>query len=178
MGLINENAREYMEYKNWRGPLGVVKLILRQVVFHSLLRLGQVLPHSSLRVFCFRLMGVHIGKEVFIGLDVIIDPLYPEQVFIGDFSEIGDRACIYAHTRGTKPLKSLYPRKIAQVKVGKGVWLGAPNVVLLPGVSIGDYAVIAAGAVVTKDVLGYDVVAGVPAKVIKSLDKDKIVPVG
>jgi len=119
-------------------------------------------------------MGVNIGKDVFIGLDVIIDPLYPEQVYIGDYSEIGDRACIYAHTRGTKPLKALYPRSISSVSIGKGVWIGAPNVVLLPGVSIGDFTVVAAGAVVTKDVESYSVVAGVPAKVIKVLDKEKI----
>lgn len=177
MTFVNENAKEYMEYKNWKGVFGVFRLVIRQIVVHILLRLGQILPYSSLRVFCFRLMGVNIGKDVFIGIDVIIDPLYPEQVYIGDFSEIGDRACIYAHTRGTKPLKALYPRKISPVTIGKGVWIGAPNVVLLPGVSIGDCAVVAAGAVVTKDVENYAVVAGVPAKVIKSLDKDKIVPV-
>lgn len=171
---MNENTLEYMEYKNWKGVFGVFRLIIRQIVVHILLRLGQILPHSSLRVFCFKLMGVNLGKDVFIGLDVIIDPLYPEQVCIGDFSEIGDRACIYAHTRGTKPLKPLYPRRISPIKIGKGVWIGAPNVVLLPGVSIGDYAVIAAGAVVTKDVESYAVVAGVPAKVIKLLDKEKI----
>jgi len=164
-----------MEYKKWKGVFGVLRLIIRQIVVHILLRLGQVLPHSSLRVLCFRLMGVNIGKDVFIGLDVIIDPLYPEQVYIGDYSEIGDRACIYAHTRGTKPLKALYPRNISTVNVGRGVWIGAPNVVLLPGVSIGDFSVVAAGAVVTKDVESYSVVAGVPAKVIKLLDKEKIV---
>ena len=67
-----------------------------------------------------------------------------------------------------------------RVKFGKGVfinhsailknaWLGM-NVTICPGVTIGAYAVVAAGAVVTKDVPDYAVVGGVPAKVIRMLD--------
>ena len=52
------------------------------------------------------------------------------------------------------------------VTIGNDVWIGA-NVVILPGVRIGDGAVLAAGAVVTKDVPAYAIVGGVPAKVIR-----------
>ena len=48
-------------------------------------------------------------------------------------------------------------------------WLGM-NVTICPGVTIGAYAVVAAGAVVTKDMPDYAVVGGVPAKVIRMLD--------
>lgn len=174
MNLINDNVKEFMEYKKWSGRFGLIKLILRQLRIHFLLRLGRILPHSSLRVKCFRLMGVNIGENVFIGLNVMIDPLYPEMVIIKDYAEIGDNACIYAHSRGTKPLKNIYPRVVRQVHIGRGVWIGAPNVVILPGVKIGDYSVVAAGAVVTKDIPSYTVVAGVPARVIKELDPDEI----
>lgn len=54
------------------------------------------------------------------------------------------------------------------VTISDDVWIGA-NAVILPGVTIGQHAVVAAGAVVTKDVPPYSIVAGVPAKVIKSL---------
>lgn len=54
------------------------------------------------------------------------------------------------------------------VVIGDDVWIGA-NAVVLPGVTIGRHAVVAAGAVVTKDVPDYCVVAGVPAKIIKQL---------
>lgn len=54
------------------------------------------------------------------------------------------------------------------VVVGDDVWIGA-NAVILPGVTIGTHCVVAAGAVVTKDVPDYSVVGGVPAKVIKRL---------
>ncbi len=54
------------------------------------------------------------------------------------------------------------------VIIGNDIWIGA-NAVLLPGVSIGDHAVVAAGAVVTKDVPPHSLVAGVPAKIIKKI---------
>lgn len=56
-----------------------------------------------------------------------------------------------------------------KVTVKKNAWLGL-NVTICPGVIIGEYAVVGAGAVVTKDVPAYAVVGGVPAKVIKMLD--------
>jgi len=54
------------------------------------------------------------------------------------------------------------------VNIGNDIWIGA-NAVILPGVTIGDHAVVAAGAVVTKDVPPHTLVAGVPAKIIKEL---------
>ena len=54
------------------------------------------------------------------------------------------------------------------VVIGDDVWVGT-NAVILPGVTIGEHCVIAAGAVVTKDVPPHSLVAGVPAKVIKNI---------
>ena len=58
------------------------------------------------------------------------------------------------------------------VTIGNDVWIGG-NVTTLPGVNIGDKAVIAAGAVVTKDVPDNTVAGGVPAKVIKELPSEE-----
>lgn len=55
-----------------------------------------------------------------------------------------------------------------QVIIGDDIWIGA-NAVVLPGVTIGNHCVIAAGAVVTKDVPPHSLVAGVPAKIIKQI---------
>ena len=57
----------------------------------------------------------------------------------------------------------------APIRVGNDVWIGA-NATVLPGVTVGDGAVIAAGAVVTRDVPPMTVVGGVPAKIIKHID--------
>ena len=54
------------------------------------------------------------------------------------------------------------------VIIGNDIWVGT-NAVILPGVTIGDHSVIAAGAIVTKDVPPHSLVAGVPAKVIKQI---------
>ena len=54
------------------------------------------------------------------------------------------------------------------VKIGDDIWIGA-NAVILPGVNIGNHSVIAAGAIVTKDVPPHSLVAGVPAKIIKQI---------
>lgn len=68
-----------------------------------------------------------------------------------------------------------YDRQILtckEIHIKKGAWIGA-GVSILPGVTIGEYAIVGAGAIVTKDVGDYEVAVGVPAKIVKTLDKDK-----
>ena len=70
-----------------------------------------------------------------------------------------------------------YQRELAahfqRVVIGKGVWIGA-NVTILSGVEIGDFAVIGAGSVVTKDIPPRSVAVGVPARVIRQIDESAI----
>lgn len=76
-----------------------------------------------------------------------------------------------------KPDYSFKPVKIPQVKkltIGNDVWIGS-HVAIKPGITIHDGAMIATGAVVTKDVPPYSVVGGVPAKVIKTRFPDNII---
>lgn len=61
--------------------------------------------------------------------------------------------------------------KCKPIEIGKHVWIGA-NVTILPGITIGDYAVIGANAVVTSDIPSYSVAVGVPAKVIRTMQKN------
>lgn len=68
-----------------------------------------------------------------------------------------------------------YKRNILTCKpihIKKGAWIGA-GASILPGVCIGKYAIVGAGSIVTKDVPDYGVAVGSPARVIKSLDKEK-----
>ena len=68
-----------------------------------------------------------------------------------------------------------YERQILicdEILIKKGAWIGA-GATVLPGVTIGKYAIVGAGAIVTKDVPDYSVVVGIPAKVVKTLEKDK-----
>ncbi len=68
-----------------------------------------------------------------------------------------------------------YDRQVLTCKpihIKKGAWIGA-GASILPGVTIGKYAIVGAGAIVTKDVGDYEVAVGIPAKIVKTLDKDK-----
>lgn len=72
----------------------------------------------------------------------------------------------YGKNKSNPLYKSSALRQDAPIIIGNDVWICA-NVVILPGVTIGDGAIVAAGAVVTKDVPPYAIVGGVPAKIIK-----------
>ena len=68
-----------------------------------------------------------------------------------------------------------YDRQVLLCKpihIKKGAWIGA-GASILPGVTIGEYAIVGAGAIVTKDVGDYEVAVGVPTKVVKKLDQKK-----
>ena len=58
------------------------------------------------------------------------------------------------------------------IHIKKGAWIGA-GATILPGVTIGEYVIVGASAIVTKDVGDYEVAVGVPAKIVKTLDKNK-----
>lgn len=106
------------------------------------------------------------GKNISFGEDVFVNSgcRFQDQggIDIGDGSLIGHNAVITTLNHDMLPSRraDMHP---ARVVIGRGVWFGA-NVTVLPGVSIGDGAVIGAGAVVTKDVPARAVVVGVPAK--------------
>ncbi|MBR3361840.1 MAG: acyltransferase, partial [Lachnospiraceae bacterium] len=85
---------------------------------------------------------------------------------------IEDDAMIAANVSLISNNHDPYDRQVLLCKpvtIRKGAWVGA-NSTILPGVTVGKYAIVAAGAVVTKDVPDYAVVGGNPAKVIKYLD--------
>lgn len=112
------------------------------------------------------------GKNITVGKNVFINSgcRFQDQggITIGDGALIGHNAVLTTLNHDFSPEKrsSMHP---APVVIGKNVWLGA-SVTVVPGVTIGDNAIIAAGAVVTKDVPAGTIAAGVPAKVIRVLD--------
>lgn len=113
------------------------------------------------------------GKNITVGKNVFINSgcRFQDQggIHIGDDSLVGHNVVLATLNHGMAPgdRARLYP---APIDIGKNVWIGA-NATVLPGVTIGDNAVIAAGAVVTKDVPANVVVGGVPAKFIKAVEQ-------
>ena len=112
-------------------------------------------------------LGLDLGKNVFIGDDVIIDPSFPWLITIMDECTITDRVIILAHDASTK--KYINKTKIKSVIIGEKTFIGVGSVIL-PGVTIGKNVIIGAGSVVTKDIPENSIVAGNPAKIIGNVD--------
>ena len=109
--------------------------------------------------------NIHVGKGVFINSGCC----FQDQggITLGDGCLIGHQVVIATLNHDLDPARrgGMYP---APVRLGKNVWVGA-HATILPGVTVGDGAVIAAGAVVTKDVPAGVVAGGVPARVLKTI---------
>lgn len=110
--------------------------------------------------------NIHLGKNVFINSGC----KFQDQggIFIGDRALIGHNVVLATLNHPLDPAKrsSLEP---SAIRLEDDVWIGS-NSVVLPGVTIGKGSVVAAGAVVTKDVPPMTVVCGIPAKVIKEIE--------
>lgn len=111
------------------------------------------------------------GKNITIGNNVFFNSgcEFQDQggISIDDGTLLGHNVVLVTlnHCMNPKQRANLEP---APIHIGKNVWIGA-NAMVLPGVTIGDGAVIAAGAIVTKDVPANTIVGGIPAKKIKDI---------
>lgn len=144
---------------------------------------------EELRAFMSRLTGKPVdetfkmfppfytdfGKNITIGRRVFINAGCHFQdhggVTLGDGCLIGHNVVFATLNHGTAPEDrgAMYP---APIRLGKNVWVGS-NSTILRGVTVGDNAIIAAGSVVTKDVVANTVVGGVPARHIRDIDRNE-----
>ena len=108
---------------------------------------------------------VKFGKGVFINHSAILSASGGIQFEDGVSVAPGVRIATINHDFNERHTKYTY----GKVLIKKNAWIGM-NVTICPGVTIGEYAVVGAGAVVTKDIPDYGVAVGNPAKVIKYLD--------
>jgi maltose O-acetyltransferase len=111
-----------------------------------------------------------IGSDCFLTGPVSFDLQAP--VTIGDRVSIGHgvRFLTVDHEIG-EAARRCGPSFAEPIRVGDGVWLGS-SCIILPGVSVGNGAIVAAGAVVTRDVAPNTLVAGVPARIVRSLQEE------
>ncbi len=167
----------YIAWLKLRGPNAACRAVFhchRKLRIRILRAFGaQIGPHTSVNgpvvIMNARksLSNLRVGSEVHIGPDALLDLTAP--IHIGDRATVSMRACVVTHLNiGNGELRALYPPKKGGVTIEEGAYLGA-NVTVLHGVTIGKGALVAAGAVVTKNVPPSVLVAGVPARRVKSL---------
>lgn len=167
--------------------MGVKALVVRKLL-NSL----PLIYFSKCNIFLFRLLGfniswscriyssvkifgnilVKISDNTFIGNDTVLTGGDFGQIRIGSDCDISDRVSIFCgtHIIDDSPLsKRIAGKGIAKdITIGNGVWIGY-GALILPGVSIGDFAVIAAGSVVHKSVPSRTLVGGNPMKIIRNI---------
>jgi acetyltransferase-like isoleucine patch superfamily enzyme len=158
-GAVPEPARP--------GPGFWVRALLARMLWS---RLAQWCPLPAGRVWLYRRMGVRIGRGVFIGFGVELDTNHPGLIEIEDAVTLSHRCIVATHmaTSAATPLRALYPARARPVRIRRGAWV-CTGAILLPGVTVGENALVAAGAVVTRDVAPATLVAGVPARMVRAL---------
>jgi acetyltransferase-like isoleucine patch superfamily enzyme len=130
-------------------------------------------PHTFAALL-HKIRGVKITHmyRVRIAGNVLIDTLYPELVEIEDDVFITRGVTIVAHFTPTPFLRKYIPAvEFGRVVIKRGAYIGV-NAIILPGITIGEGAIVGAGSVVTKDVPPLSVAAGNPARVIRTIGRE------
>lgn len=126
-------------------------------------------PWNGLRVTMQRCRGVRIGNHVHIGPGCTIDFPYPYFVTIEDGVSLAGNVYVLAHNTPTEYHAANAESFVAPTTIRRNAWIGI-NVTVMPGVEIGEGAIVATGSIVTKDVEPHTMVAGVPARTVKTLE--------
>ncbi|MCR8636256.1 acyltransferase [Paenibacillus radicis (ex Xue et al. 2023)] len=125
------------------------------------IQISRYAPSLPLKRWIYRsVLGMKVGEHTSFALMVMVDVFFPERIEVGENTIIGYNTTILTHEYLIKEYR------IGTVHIGSHVMVGA-NTTILPGVTIGDHAVIGAGSVVHKDVAPYSFVAGNPMRVIR-----------
>jgi acetyltransferase-like isoleucine patch superfamily enzyme len=129
--------------------------------------------HAADPVNYYRSKGARIGESVeFLGSSASTLGSEPYLISIGDGTTISDSVLFITHDGGLRVFRSehLDAYRYAPIQVGANCFIGA-RAIIMPGVTIGDNSVIGAGSIVTRNVGDNVVVAGNPARVLKSINE-------
>lgn len=130
------------------------------------IQISRYCPSLPLKNWIYRrVLGMKVGEHTAFALMVMVDVFFPEKIRIGDNSIIGYNTTILAHEY------LIHEYRLGDVNIGSNVMIGA-NTTILPGVTIGDHAVVGAGSLVNKDVPPNTFVAGNPIQVIRTMEQE------
>lgn len=176
---FNYSEEEYGDVSLWR----VIKKFfgnIRLKFLEGMLDWAILEPFEprKLRPFLIRRMGCHVGKNAFFGDYVRMDTSYADMIYIGDYAHITSGCRLLCHQRdlsgycvGDNAASLGY--RTGEIHIGRGVMVGMETIIM-PGVTIGDGAIIGAGSIVTKDIPAWTIATGRPARVVKEIPKREI----
>lgn len=176
---FNYSEEEYGDVSLWR----VIKQFFRNIHLKHLEKMLdrfylEPFAPRKLRPILIRKMGCHVGKNTFFGDYVRMDTSYADMIYIGDYTHITSGCRLLCHQRdltgycvGDNAANLGY--KTGEIHIGKGVMVGMETIIM-PGVTIGDGAIIGAGSIVTRDIPAWTIATGRPARVVKQIPERKI----
>lgn len=130
-----------------------------------IIQIARYTPFLSVKNWLYRtFLRMKIGKKTSFALMVMPDTMFPEKISIGNNSIIGYNTTILAHEYLIREYR------IGEVNIGHEVMIGA-NTTILPGISIGDQAIVSAGTLVHKDVPAGAFVGGNPMRLIHTKEE-------
>ena len=172
---LNYSEEEYGQVSLW----GVIKRVAKTYRDGFLLKymmnswlLSPISPRK-LRPWVLRKIGCSVGKDVFIGDSVKVDSGHADLIYIGDHAHITGGCRLLCHQRD---LSNYYvgddaaklPYRLGEIHIGKGCMIGMESMIM-PGVTIGEGAIVGAFSLVTKDIPAWTIATGRPAKVVKQI---------
>jgi acetyltransferase-like isoleucine patch superfamily enzyme len=172
---LNYSETEYGDVSLWQVAKKTVKTTRNAILigwFMESAILAPVLPRF-LRPKILRWMGCRVGKNVFIGTNVFIDSGHADLIELEENVHVVANCILLCHQRnlddyyiGDDSAKLGY--KLGKIILKKGCMIGT-NSMIMPGVTIGEGAVVGAYSLVTKDIPAWTVAIGIQAKVVREI---------
>lgn len=171
---FNYSEEEYGDVSLWR----VIKQFfanIRSKFLCNMMDWAILEPFAprKLRPWILKRLGCHLGKDVFIGDHVRVDAGHAELIYIDDHAHITGGCRLLCHQRDLRHYRkgddaAKLPYRLGEIHVGKGVMIGMESMIM-PGVTIGDGAIVGAGSLVSKDIPAWTIATGCPARVVKEI---------
>ena len=138
--------------------------------------LSPIAPRK-LRPGIWRIVGCKVGKDVFIGTNVSFDTGHAELIELEEHAHIAGHSILLCHQRNLSDYcvgddYAKLPYKTGKIILKKGCLVGT-HTLIMPGVTVGEGAIVGAYSLVTKDIPAWTIAVGRPAKVVKIIPERK-----
>jgi len=130
---------------------------------YLLFLLAYIAPSNKVRVALNRWKGVNIANRAYIGMMVFIDNMYPEYIYIEEEASVNAGSMLIAHFNPTVRFKRVLQARVEPIVIKKGAIIAIRSIIM-PGITVGENAIVAAASVVCEDVEEKTLVRGNPAK--------------